>query len=191
MFCCTQQRTCERRVASKCAAHCARVCCRERVADARVWTLTSCRFVSNCAVSARQWLKGKADENDTRHGQAAATRGVRVIVCVVGKAVLHVPSVRKASMLGYLARVRTDSWMLYFPLFFWIVWRGVFAPTPSAAHTEARARVRFNRAATMQSAWVIPEPHRAPLEGMHRRIHADQSRDARARNVVADSACRV
>jgi hypothetical protein len=65
----------------------------------------------------RQWLKGKADENDTRHGQAIATRRVRVIVCVVGKAVLHVPSVRKASMLSYFAFVRTESWWLSFPVF--------------------------------------------------------------------------
>ena len=108
MFCCTQQRTCERHVASKCAAHCVRVCCRERVADTRVWTLTSCRFVSYCAVSPRQWLNGEADENDTRHGQATATRRVRVIVCVVGKAALHVPSVRKASMLSSFACVRTE-----------------------------------------------------------------------------------
>ena len=108
MFCCTQ-RTCERHVASTCAAHCVCVCCRERIADTRVWTLTSCRFVSNCAVSARQWLKGHADENNTRGGQATATRRVRAIVCVVGKAVLHVPSVRKASMSSYFACVTTES----------------------------------------------------------------------------------
>jgi hypothetical protein len=31
--------------------------------------LTSRRFVSHCAVSVRQWLERKADENDTRHEQ--------------------------------------------------------------------------------------------------------------------------
>ena len=94
-------------------------------------------------------------------------------------------------MLGYFARVIAESWMLYFPCFFSILWRGVFASTPSAAQTEARERVRFNRAPTTQSAWAIREPHCAPLEAMCRRFRADHSRDARARNVGADSPCRV
>ena len=110
---------------------------------------------------------------------------------LLAKAVLHVPSVRKTLMLSSFACVTTESWFCICPLFFWTVWRGVFASTPSAAHTEARERVRFNRAATRQSACVIPEPHCAPWEGMCRIIRADQSRDPRARNVVADSACRL
>ena len=150
---------------------------------------------AGCFVTAAPLRDGRAKLQTTSTAVDAdsriATRRVTFIACVVSTVMFQAAFVEQSAMFGHSACGTKVNGVCSFSVFFSCVWRGVYAWTLSAAHTEPRQVLWLKRAATTKRGSAIPAAHRASLDAMCWRIGADQWCDGGTGNVVAELPWRV